>query len=319
MIGATDAMDGWAQAWADHLPSALAGVAVFLLIVAVVEFVAARQTLARRLGTGRKPAQAAAVRPGRDSQRLTQIEALVTPTDPVVRGGIRDRLAQAGYRHPVAVRLYFLVTSLCGLVMAVAVATALPVMMRNRPSITLLALALGLTFLAFRGPSLWLALRIRSRRMVAMRAFPDTLDMLVVCIEAGLGFDQALNRVAGEVRSLYPAWGEELAQLCEELRAGKERAVALRDFSTRVGIEEVTLWVSVLIQADRVGVSVAGSMRVYAVEMRNKRLMRAEEVAHRMPMKIALTAVFLCLPATFIILAGPSMVILARSLSSFGR
>ena len=150
------------------------------------------------------------------------------------------------------------------------------IMSPERPLIPITSVLLVITTCFF-AADMWVERRIAYRRMDIEKAFPDALDLLLVCIEAGHGLDQAINRVARELKGTAPVLSDELRLVTQELRAGKERNRVLSDFAERSGVEDVAAFVTVVKQADRFGVSIADTLRVYASEMRNKRFMRAEE------------------------------------------
>jgi tight adherence protein C len=165
----------------------------------------------------------------------------------------------------------------------------------------------------FIAPSLVLERQIAGRKRVAEEGFPDTLDMLLVCIEAGQGFEQAARRIAKELKGHNEVLAEELTILNDELWAGKDRGTVFRDFSQRLDVNDITAFISVLRQADQFGVSIAEAIRVYASDMRFKRVMRAEEKANTMPLKLALASMAFTVPPTMIIMIGPSLLEIARS------
>ena len=153
----------------------------------------------------------------------------------------------------------------------------------------------------------------RTRHREALRlGFPDALDMMVLCAEAGLGLDAALNRVAVEIAPAHPAMGDELARIGRELRAGKERAVVLRGFARRAGLPEVESFATLLLQSEALGTGIARTLRVQAEEMRATRLLRAEERAHTLPVKLTLPLVVCVLPAMIVVVLLPGALSILR-------
>ncbi|MBC7478086.1 MAG: type II secretion system F family protein, partial [Pseudorhodobacter sp.] len=136
----------------------------------------------------------------------------------------------------------------------------------------------------------------------------------LVCVEAGQSMDQSINRVARESRAGYPALADEFDIVSHEVKAGKERAQVLRDMSERVGISDVSSFVTTLIQSATYGTSIAEALRVYSAEMRDKRVMRAEELANKLPTKLTLGTMMFTLPPLLIILIGPSVAGIAKTL-----
>ena len=167
---------------------------------------------------------------------------------------------------------------------------------------------LGITvvfaLLGFMLPALWLGQKIRSRKDSVIRSLPDALDLLTICVEAGLGFDQAMQKVAEK-------WDDELsrafARVLHEIRLGKTRREALRDLANRLDLSDVTSFVAAVIQAEQLGVSIAKVLRIQSDQMRIRRRQRAEEKAHQAPVKMLFPMVFLIFPAIWIVLLGPAL------------
>jgi tight adherence protein C len=162
---------------------------------------------------------------------------------------------------------------------------------------------------------MWVERQIAYRKIAVERAFPDALDLLLVCLEAGHGLDQAIARVSQELSSSAPVLASELKTAVHQLRAGRDREQVLTDFAWRTGVPDVNSFVTVLRQADQFGVSIAETLRIYAGEMRNKRFMRAEEKANMMPVKLALGAIMFTVPPTIIVLIGPSIIMIMREMA----
>jgi len=175
---------------------------------------------------------------------------------------------------------------------------------------TALLYTLGATALGYVFPAMWLKSRIQRRQDAIWRALPDALDLLVICVEAGLGFDMAMGKV-------YEKWENDLAiafgRVLREIQLGKMRRDALRDMANRMDVPDVTAFVAAIIQADQLGVSMSKILRVQADQMRVKRRQRAQEKAHQAPVKMMLPMVFLIFPSLWIVLLGPSIIILMNS------
>jgi tight adherence protein C len=169
---------------------------------------------------------------------------------------------------------------------------------------------LGAIALGYYLPQMYLSSKIKRRQEAIWRALPDALDLLVICVEAGLGFDMAMGKV-------YEKWENELAiafgRVLREIQLGKTRRDALRDMARRMDVPDVTAFVAAIIQADQLGVSMATILRVQADQMRVKRRQRAQEKAHQAPVKMMLPMVFLIFPSLWIVLLGPSIIILLNS------
>jgi tight adherence protein C len=163
-------------------------------------------------------------------------------------------------------------------------------------------------------PVIWLRRAIAERKDALQRAIPDALDLMVVCVEAGLGLDQAIARVGDEVKLTHPALSDELNLLTIELRSGVSRQEALRNFAHRTDMEEARNLVALLIQTDRFGTSIAQALRVHADSMRSVRRLKAEEMAAKLPVKLLFPLIFFIFPSMFIVLLGPACIQMARAL-----
>jgi tight adherence protein C len=159
-------------------------------------------------------------------------------------------------------------------------------------------------------PTLWLSSQIRRRQTEIVKALPDALDLLTISVEAGLGFDAALSKVAEK-------WDNELSlafnRVIQEIRVGKLRREALRDMAENMDVPDVTSFVAAIIQADQLGVSISKVLRIQSEQMRIRRRQRAEEKAHQAPVKMLFPMVFLIFPALFIILLGPAVLVVMNS------
>lgn len=158
--------------------------------------------------------------------------------------------------------------------------------------------------LGFLLPGLWLGGKIRSRKTNVIKALPDALDLLTICVEAGLGFDQAMQKVAEK-------WDNELsrtfARVLHEIRLGRARREALRDAAQRLDVSDMTSFVAAVIQSEQLGVSIAKVLRIQSDQMRIRRRQRAEEKAHQAPVKMLFPMVFLIFPSIWIVLLGPAI------------
>jgi tight adherence protein C len=165
---------------------------------------------------------------------------------------------------------------------------------------------------AFYFPDIWMALRTRSRQQQYREGFPDALDLLVVCVEAGLSLDAAISRVGQEIGSAHPAIAENMALMSLELRAGGSRADALHNLAERMGIDEVRSMVTLLLQSEELGTSIADALRVYGDDMRSRRMLTAEGKAQVLPVKLALPLGFFVFPTMIIVILLPVMIRIYR-------
>jgi tight adherence protein C len=163
-------------------------------------------------------------------------------------------------------------------------------------------------------PEMWLLSRIKARKRRLRLGLPDGLDLLVICVEVGLGLDQAILRVSQELRIVHPELSEELQLVNLEMRVGKTRIEALRDLSWRTGLDDLKTLVAMLIQTERFGTSVAQSLRVHSDELRTRRRQRAEEMSAKTTVKMVGPLVFLIFPALMAVLLGPAVISLVRQL-----
>jgi len=175
------------------------------------------------------------------------------------------------------------------------------------PSTTLMMCTL-LALIGFYLPNLWLNVRIDRRKEKILEGLPDALDLLVVCVEAGMGLDAAINRVAEEIQLSHTVLSDELKFLNLELRAGKLRRDAWRSLARRIDLEDVNSLATLLIQADRFGTSIAQALRVYSDALRTKRYQRAEEIAAKLPVKLMVPLILFIFPALFVTILGPAAI-----------
>jgi tight adherence protein C len=216
---------------------------------------------------------------------------------------ISRRLHQAGYRGNRAVRIFWgLRIFLC---LAFGFAALFVSLSSGSAMKDLLLLTAGGAAVGFMLPFLTVFRKSRERVRTMRETLPDTLDLIVVCVEAGMGVDAAINRVGKEQNSQNLALGEELVLAAQEMQAGAARKEALLRLADRVGIDEFKALVTFLTQTEEMGGSIARSLRVYAETMRDKRSQAAEEAARKTVIKLIFPLVFFILPAIFIILLGP--------------
>ena len=172
-------------------------------------------------------------------------------------------------------------------------------------------------FLGAMLPDVWLSMKARRRKERIQLGLPDALDLLVICVEAGLGLDQSLMRIGQEIRRSHPDLSDELHLLNLELKAGTSRAVALRNIAERTDVGDLKALVAVLIQTDRFGTSIADSLRVFSDVLRTKRRQRAEEHAAKMGVKMLPPLFLFILPATFAVVVGPALIGISKGLLPF--
>jgi tight adherence protein C len=249
----------------------------------------------------------------RDRQRkrvesaLTKIGDIV-PTSPENLSSTQRLMVRAGFRGSEALSIFQgLRIVLPVLLLAIVFATG--VYKLNVYVAVLFAVLLGFSL-----PEIYLTQRIHKRQQRILRGMPDCLDLLVVCVEAGLGLDQALLRVSREVGIAHPDLKDELELVNMEVRLGRTRSDALRDLGIRTGVDEAKSLASMLIQTDRFGTDLAQTLRVQADTLRAKRRQRIEERAAKTSVKMVPALVFLIFPALYIVLLGPAVITLMQTL-----
>ncbi|KUF11298.1 type II secretion system F family protein [Pseudoponticoccus marisrubri] len=252
----------------------------------------------------------AVLRDKKRNEKLNKYAQYLEPQDEQELSNIRMTLLQAGYRSKDAVQLYYFAQFALGLSMLGA-GVAYFFLFVNGPEATMqqkLMYILGPGAVGYLAPKYWINKRVEKRKEEIQGGFPDALDMMLVCVEAGQSMDQAIVRVASELRASYPALADEFQIISHEMKAGKDKTLVLNDMSERCGVQDVSSFVTVLNQAQTFGTSISDALRVYAAEMRDKRVMRAEEAANKLPTKMTLTTMMLTVPPLLIILVGPSAV-----------
>ena len=235
---------------------------------------------------------------------LASIGKLVSPTAPSSRSQLM--LLRAGIRRSDAMMT---ITGFRILLPILLVAAVLATgVYRWSPFLILLGAAVA----GYLIPEAWLLWKISSRQHRLRIAMPDGLDLLVICVEAGLGLDQALLRVAQELALVHPDLSDEIQILNAEMRLGKTRTDALRELARRTGLEDIKALVSMLIQTERFGTSIAQSLRVFSDDLRTKRRQRAEEAAAKISVKMVPVLVIFILPALLVVVAGPAIIGIIR-------
>lgn len=231
---------------------------------------------------------------------------------------LRLRFGHAGWRSPVALQIYFISKTLLTLLLPTLAWSVLNAQSWPANSMLRMALVVAAAGVGYYLPDVVLKLRVQRRQLELLNAFPDALDLLRLCVQAGLGLDAAIERVGREMRFARPVLSEEFALTGLALRAGSSRAEALRNLSQRVGLKDIDALVSMLIQADRFGTSVSESLTVYADALRTQRRQRAEEAAAKLPVKLLFPLIFCVFPSLLTVLLGPVVVTLAREFMKVG-
>ena len=298
------------------LGSALTVFLVSLVIAWVMR--AATDPVKRRLDAQATEYEAAigAVTPNRDPNTLRMLERLgqgLVPLDARKRRHIVVRLTQAGFRSNRAAPIFFATKIVGMLVLPLVIGVSLWLLEMDQKTLLILV---GLTFsIGVLLPDSWLAKRIRKRQTVLRRALPEALDMMVVCVEAGLGLTAAIQRVAKEIEHQHPELSKEFTLTMVQMRAGLDTRTALEDMVLRTGIEEIKSLVNTLIQAIRFGTGIANTLRIFADDIRDKRLKAAEEQAAKVGNKMLIPIGLFMIPAFLIIAIAPPLIDIGKSFS----
>jgi tight adherence protein C len=231
--------------------------------------------------------------------------ARLLPKSPKEMGRIRRRMALAGYHSPYAAVLYgaaeVLLPIICGLLTIWYWGIALGAV-----------IAVFVMFVAYMLPGFWLLRQIDKRKKQIRNGLPDALDLFIVCVEAGSSLDQAIVKASEELALAYPALAEELRLITVEIRAGKPRLEAFRNFALRTKVDDVQSLVAMMVQTDRFGTSIAQALRTHADVSRTKRRQRAEERAAKLGVKLVFPLVFCLFPAFYVVTLGPAIIQFVR-------
>jgi tight adherence protein C len=224
---------------------------------------------------------------------------------------VQQRLVRAGFREDDAVKLFYGAKVLTPILLVLlALATGLS----HVGPLFIYTLCLGVGFL---GPDFWLGRKIAKRQAAIRRGLPDVLDLLVICIEAGLSLDQATARTAQELVKAQPALSDELGIVALEQRAGRARSEAWKHLAERTDVDVVRNLVSMLVQAEQFGTSIGKTLRVHSDTLRTKRVQEIEEKAAKLSVKLLFPLVLFIFPSLFLVVLGPAVLVMADSFKTF--
>lgn len=296
----------------------LVGLGVLVAVLGLKGTVAPEQTQQQR--------RLAAIKTHRASRRVVRLQEndpsgvlrLFVPHSETERSQIARYLRQAGFHRTNAVRLYYLAKALVAiglpamLVLVYLAHPGFPEPMKSRLSgiarlqlTSIFTISTALLLVGYYAPSVWLRNKIASRRLQITRGFPNALDLLQVAIEAGLGFDAAMTRVAREMASTCPAIAEEFTIVQLEIQAGKDRDRSLTDMALRTGIEEMAAFSNVVIQSAEFGTPISAALEELAVELRTTRELKAQEKANKLPVKMSGVLASIMMPVLLFITLTP--------------
>ncbi|MGI4718254.1 MAG: type II secretion system F family protein [Janthinobacterium lividum] len=241
---------------------------------------------------------------------------LSVPEEGWEKSALRTRFMNAGWRSPSAPTLYFASKTGLALLLPALVAPFAVIYASTLTGGRLLALLLVAASLGYYLPNIVLERIVRRRRREIFETIPDALDLLTVCVEAGLSLERAMVKVAGEIHIKSAVLAQELQLVLMEMRAGFSKEKALRNFALRSGVEDVDTLVAMLIQSERFGTSVGDSLRVQSDNLRHKRRMLAEECAAKIGLKLLFPLIFCIFPMLLVALLGPAAIQISRTLGA---
>ena len=240
------------------------------------------------------------------------ISKLSTPEEGFEKSSLKLRFAHAGIRDATAAPAFFGIKTLLTLGLPVAGFVLLTVAGGPLQGNSLLLVLLVLAAVGYYAPNLVLSSLIKTRQREIFESFPDALDLMTVCMEAGLGTESAMLRVADDLQLKSPALADEMHLVNLELRAGADRERALRNLALRTGVDEVDSFVTMISQAERFGTSIAASLRIHSDMLRTRRRQRAEEAAAKIALKLLFPLIFCIFPALMVVLMGPAVIQIYR-------
>jgi tight adherence protein C len=292
--------------------------AIFLLALGVLYIASAIYSPLRKrlqVATGHQPEQATLT--DNLTRAMTPLAPYILPKKDWERNRISERLVHAGIRSPNALTTFYMIKTILVILLPGLVILLAPLF----PHVSINHVIFAASFAGFLGialPNLVLE-RLKTRRMRRIRnGFPDALDLLVVCSEAGLGLNAAIERVGQELAAAHPDLSDELGLVNAEIRVGVDRLDALRNLAARTGLEDIRGLVALLTQSLRLGSGVAETLRIYSEEFRDKRTQRAEELAAKIGTKMIFPLVTCMFPGFFAVVIGPAALKIIAAFSGMG-
>jgi tight adherence protein C len=290
--------------------------ALFILFSTAGTLMIYRQGTLRRLASAvAEPAafilDAPVVEPGAKVARIVELFQRILPRSSEEVSVVQKRLIRAGYREKTYVNIFYGAKVLVPILLCILAGVS---GLYAFGGFFVYVMALGLGFLI---PDFWLGNRIKARQRNLRLGLPDALDLIVICVEAGLGMDRAVLRTAEELKLSQPEIADELGLVSVEQRVGRHRADAWKNLGDRTGVESIRGLASILIQADKFGASVGATLRVHAETLRTRRRQDAEEQAARTTVKLIFPLVLFIFPALFVVTLGPSMIVIMEDFKSF--
>ena len=302
--------------------SAFAFLAIFSFFIGIREY--ARQRTARRQLLKRIREPEGSQTPLNEKRKWHILEPFLNFANWLEERASSEKLSEdkvtkikflkAGFRSPGAPAIFYGIKIFLMICLPLSFLSGWFVFFRSLNFSSALLISALLAMAGFYAPEIWLRLKTEKRKAKIFEGLPDALDLLVVCVEAGMGLDAAINRVGQELDLSSEVLSHELKLYCLEMRAGNARPDALRNLSERVDIEDMNSLVTLLIQADKFGTSVSQALKVYSDSFRNKRFLAAEEKATKLPVKLMFPLIFFIFPALFVAIMGPAAIRIYQTL-----
>jgi len=281
------------------------GVAFFLFAIAVVYLLnGVFSPFRRRLRAIAGIKKTSIKKEGKVGGSIGKLSPSFLPKDEKEVSKIRSKLIQAGFREKNAVANFFAIKTISAIALPGVIVAAAPFI----PEISLkdiIVYAMIAAGVGVFGPNIVLEKIVGKRQKSIQQGFPDTLDLLVVCVEAGLGFDIAIRRIAHEMQHSHPVIAEEFGIVSAEIGAGIDRVQALKHFADRTGLNDIQGFVALLSQSIRFGTSIGDTLRIYSEDFRDKRTQKAEEMAAKVSTKMIFPMVLCFFPSFFVVAGGP--------------
>jgi tight adherence protein C len=293
-------------------------VAAAALVLGLGQMFLGESTVAERLGRLTREAKRNAKRERWDkTAKLMSPAAKLSAASKDQVKALESRLVLAGYRSAAAPTIFLAARVLFAVLLPLAILTAMVLAKVEFTSGTTMFVLLSGALVGYIAPGMWLNQKVEARQQVVFETFPEAVDMMVVCVEAGLGMDAAIARTAKELETRSPILAEELHLVTLELRVGATRERAMRGLAARTGVEEVSSFVAMMLQADKFGTSVSDSLRVQSDALRVKRRQKAEEKAAKLPVKMLFPLILCIFPSMLLVLVGPASIQMVRILFPF--
>ena len=266
----------------------------------------------------KKTAKGEKLRTASSKDKLEKYSSFLEPQNADEYSAVKLKLLQAGYRGQNSVRIYHFLQFALG-IFGLLIGGIYAIYKMSLGDVDTQSIAFTILVPAGAGymlPKYWVTRRKAIRQEAITNGFPDALDLMLVCVEAGQSMDQSIIRVSKELRSGFPDISDEFELVSQEVKAGKDKTTVLKDMAERCGVQDITSFVTVLVQSQQFGTSIADALRVYSLEMRDKRVMRAEEKANKLPTKMTLATMMLTVPPLMAILIGPSIYAIVKNLGA---